>query len=223
MTFDGKGVPPLIVKILPPRDYADTFEMMKQHCLQRDANTPDEVWLLQHHPVITLGVRGDLRDVLDADDLPVLNSDRGGKTTCHGPGQWILYALLDLPRRKIRVRDLVTLLESSVVATCRQHGVIAQRQPRTPGVFVKGAKIASLGLRVRRGCSYHGIAFNVSNDLSVFRKIVCCGVSEQPVVRFCDLSDHDPQELPLNFLENFLFALTGRPVSGDLSSKLSFP
>ncbi len=214
VAFEGQGIPPLLVKILPLRNYVDSFKIMKQHCLQRDANTSDEIWLLQHHPVITLGVRSDLCDVSDAADVPVVRSDRGGKTTCHGPGQWLLYALLDLPRRKMRVRNLVTLLEGSVVSTCRQHGVIARRQPSSPGVFVNGAKIAFLGLRVRSGCSYHGIAFNVSNDLSGFRHIVCCGVANQPVVRFCDLSGDDPCDVPAHFLENFLFALMGQPVSG---------
>lgn len=157
-------------------DYQQTWQAMRDFTDQRDAATEDELWLLQHPPVFTQGQAGKAEHVLLAGDIPVLQSDRGGQVTYHGPGQWIVYLLLDLRRAQLGVRDLVTLIEHSVVAVLDSLGIVSQPRADAPGVYVGAAKIASLGLRVRRGCSYHGLALNVDMDLEPFSRINPCGL-----------------------------------------------
>ncbi|MEM1187425.1 MAG: lipoyl(octanoyl) transferase LipB [Pseudomonadota bacterium] len=156
-------------------DYASTLEAMRAFTDGRDKTTPDEFWLLQHPPVFTQGVAGRAEHLLAPGDIPVVSVDRGGQVTYHGPGQWVLYLLLDLRRRGLGVRALVTLIEQSLVDTLATFGISAAADPSAPGVYVDGAKIAALGLRVRRGCSYHGLSLNVDMDLEPFSRVNPCG------------------------------------------------
>lgn len=158
-------------------DYTSTLDAMRRFTEERDAGTVDELWLLQHPPVFTQGVAGRAEHVLAAGDIPVVKVDRGGQVTYHGPGQWVLYLLVDLKRRGLGVRALVDVIERSLVATLAAFGIDATADPEAPGVYVDGAKIAALGLRVRRGRSYHGLSLNVAMDLEPFSRINPCGYS----------------------------------------------
>ena len=167
--------PDLVTRTLGLVEYEPTLARMREFTDSRDANTPDELWLLQHPPVFTQGQAGKAEHVLAPGDIPVVQVDRGGQVTYHGPGQWVLYLLIDLKRRPLGVRDLVDLIENSIIELLGDYGIEAQGQPGAPGVYVRGEKIASLGLRVRRGCSYHGLALNVDMDLEPFGRINPCG------------------------------------------------
>lgn len=153
----------------------------------RDGDTPDELWLVEHPPVFTLGQAGRPEHLLDPGDIPVIRTDRGGQVTYHGPGQPIAYVLFDLRRAGVGVRDLVHRLEGAVIDLLGGHGVAARARPDAPGVYVDGAKVAALGLRVRYGCSYHGIALNLALDLAPFRRINPCGYAGLAVTRLADL------------------------------------
>ena len=156
-------------------DYATTFDAMKQFTQARDQTTCDELWLLQHPPVFTQGVSGKAEHLLAPGDIPVIQIDRGGQVTYHGPGQWVVYVLLDLKRRSMGVRDLVSRLEQGVIDLLGLYEVSATADAKAPGVYVEGKKIASLGLKVSRGCSYHGLAFNADMNLEPFQRINPCG------------------------------------------------
>ena len=156
-------------------DYAATLQRMQDFTAGRGPDTRDEIWLLQHPAVFTQGVAGRAEHVLAPGDIPVVRVDRGGQVTYHGPGQWVAYLLIDLRRRGLGVRALVDRIESALVTTLAHYDISAAADPQAPGVYVDGAKIASLGLRVRRGCSYHGLALNVDMDLEPFPRINPCG------------------------------------------------
>ena len=166
---------PLHIKHLGLVDYESTLEDMREFTASRDSHTPDELWLLQHPRVFTQGIAGKAEHVLAPGDIPVVPVDRGGQVTYHGPGQWVVYLLINLKRRSMGVRDLVDLIEQSIVETLAEFDVTAAADPKAPGVYVDGEKIASLGLRVRRGCSYHGLSLNVDMDLEPFSRINPCG------------------------------------------------
>ncbi|MFU8763605.1 MAG: lipoyl(octanoyl) transferase LipB [Haliea sp.] len=168
-------MPPICRRLPGAADYLATFDAMKQFTDSRTAATPDELWLLQHPRVFTQGQAGKAEHVLAPGDIPVIQVDRGGQVTYHGPGQWVLYLLVDLRRRNLGVRQLVTLIEESLVELLAAYGIVATPRADAPGVYVNGDKIASLGLRVRRGCSYHGLALNVDLDLEPFQRINPCG------------------------------------------------
>jgi lipoyl(octanoyl) transferase len=155
--------------------YEPTWRAMQQFTDARDAATADELWLLEHEPVFTLGMNADPAHVLGAGDIPVIRIDRGGQVTYHGPGQLVVYPLLDLRRAQLGVRDLVTALEGAVIELAARYDIRAECRARAPGVYVAGAKLASVGLRVRRGGSYHGLALNVNMDLTPFTRINPCG------------------------------------------------
>lgn len=155
--------------------YAPVWEKMQALTASRDASTPDEIWLLQHEPVFTQGQAGKAEHLLSTGDIPVVQVDRGGQVTYHGPGQLIAYLMLDLRRRKLGVRDLVDIIEQSIVALLADLGVEAYPKPDAPGVYVNEQKICSLGLRIRRGCSFHGLALNLDMDLEPFLRINPCG------------------------------------------------
>ena len=155
--------------------YQPTWEAMQRFTDERTAETPDEIWTLEHDPVFTLGMNADPAHVLAAGDIPVVRVDRGGQVTYHGPGQLIVYPLIDLRRAGLGVRDLVTALEQSVIDCLGKYGISATTWPGAPGVYVVDRKIASVGIRVRRGASYHGIALNVTTDLEPFSRINPCG------------------------------------------------
>ena len=166
----------LIVRDLGLQDYQPVWQAMKSFTDSRDEDTPDELWLLQHNPVFTQGQAGKAEHVLAAGDIPIVQSDRGGQVTYHGPGQLIGYLLINIKRRKVGVRDLVTHIEKAIVALLQCHQIKAHPRADAPGVYVdSGAKIAQLGLRVRRGCSFHGLSLNVDMDMEPFQRINPCG------------------------------------------------
>ena len=167
--------PAPLVRWLGRVDYVPTWREMQRITDTRDAHTPDEIWLLEHPPVFTQGLNGDPSHVLAAGDIPVVQIDRGGQVTYHGPGQLVVYPLVDIRRAGLGVRDLVTALERAVIAYCATLGIEAECRKNAPGVYVAGQKIASVGLRIRRGASYHGLAFNVNMDLEPFQRINPCG------------------------------------------------
>ncbi len=168
-------------------DYEPAWRAMQAFTERRDADTPDELWCLEHPPVYTLGLNGDRAHVLAAGDIPVIGIDRGGQVTYHGPGQLVMYPLLDLRRLRLGIRDLVSRLEDAVVTALAEWDITAAARPDAPGVYVDGAKIASIGLRVRRGASYHGIAINIDGDLEPFARINPCGFAGLRMTRLCDL------------------------------------
>lgn len=176
----------LVIKTLGLREYQPVWEAMRAFTDQRGANTEDELWLVEHPPVFTQGLAGKPEHVLAAGDIPIVQTDRGGQVTYHGPGQLVGYLLLDIERLGLGVRALVSALENALIDVLADIGVNAEARPDAPGVYVKGAKIASLGLKIRRGCSYHGFALNVDGDLSPFSRINPCGFAGQPMTRLCD-------------------------------------
>ena len=177
----------LVIRYLGLRAYETIWQAMRDFTDARDPETPDELWLLQHPAIYTLGQAGRWEHLLDAGGIPALKVDRGGQVTYHGPGQLIAYLLLDLKRAGLGIKGLVQLLETAVMELLAAHGITAQVRPDAPGVYVAGAKIASLGLRVRRHCSYHGLALNVDLDLEPFSRINPCGYPGLAVTRLVDL------------------------------------
>jgi lipoyl(octanoyl) transferase len=180
---------PLIVRELGLQPYEQIWQDMQLFTDQRSETTADELWLLQHSPVYTLGKNGRPDHILDAQDIPVIKSDRGGQVTYHGPGQVIVYTLLDLNRRHIGVRELVTRIENSVIQLLEDYGISASARKDAPGVYVDGRKIAALGLRVRKGRSFHGLALNVDMDLEPFSRINPCGYQGLEVTQLAELAD----------------------------------
>ena len=177
----------MIVKRLGVVEYAPALEAMRVFTAQRGADTPDELWLLQHPPVYTLGQAGKPEHLLqNPANIPLVHIDRGGQITYHGPGQLVAYLLLDLPRRRLKVRELVHLMEQAIIDTLADYGIEAERKDGAPGVYVAGDKIAALGLRVRNGCSYHGLAINVDADLAPFGWINPCGYEGLKTIRMKD-------------------------------------
>ena len=168
-------------------DYQRTWQAMKDYTHRRDADTPDQLWITEHAPVFTQGLNGKAEHVLDNGDIPVLQVDRGGQVTYHGPGQLVIYCLLDLNRLDLGVRALVSRLENSVIDWLREHGVSAKARADAPGVYVDEAKIAALGLRIRKGCCYHGLSFNVDMELEPFSRINPCGYRDLAVTQLRDL------------------------------------
>ena len=178
----------LKIRRLGLRDYAPTWQEMRAFTGQRGRDTPDELWLLEHKPVFTLGQSARHEDILDGgSSTPVILADRGGQATYHGPGQLVLYVLLDLSRRRLGIRRLVHTLEQTVIDALMTQGVAAARRDGAPGVYVRGRKLAALGLRVRRGCCYHGLALNVNMDLSPFSSINPCGFPGLKVTQLAEL------------------------------------
>lgn len=168
--------------------YEPTWQRMQAITQSRGEQTRDEIWFLEHPPVFTLGLNGKPEHVLTAGDIPVVNIDRGGQVTYHGPGQLVVYPLIDLKRRGLGVRALVEALENAVIDTLADFGIKARSRRDAPGVYTPGgAKIAALGLRVRRGCTYHGLAFNVAMDLEPFQRINPCGYAGMQVTQVADL------------------------------------
>ena len=174
------------------QDYRPVWQSMTDFTNQRTPETPDELWLVEHPPVFTQGQAGKPEHLLLPGDIPVIQTDRGGQVTYHGPGQLVAYPLLDLRRLKMGVRDLVSAIEQTIVATLAVYGIEAYPKPDAPGVYVAGDKIASLGLRVRRGCSFHGLALNVDMDLEPFQRINPCGYEGLAMTQMRDLLPEPP-------------------------------
>ena len=178
---------PLLVRWPGCVPYCDAVQSMRARTEARRPESPDELWLLEHPPVFTLGQAGRRGHVRDAGTIPVVRSDRGGQVTYHGPGQLVAYLLFDLHRARVGVRRIVETLEQAVIDTLGQAAIAAARRRGAPGVYVRGRKIASIGLRVRSGRTFHGISINVDPDLSPFDRIDTCGFAALPVTRLADL------------------------------------
>jgi len=175
--------------------YQPTLDAMRAFTDTRDADTPDELWLLQHPRVFTQGQAGKAEHVLSPGDIPVIQVDRGGQVTYHGPGQWVIYLLVDIRRSHLVVRDLVTLIEQAIVQLLAEYQIDAEPRADAPGVYVAGDKIAALGLRVRRGCSYHGLSLNVDMDLQPFQRINPCGYQGLQVTSMARLLPDDALDM----------------------------
>jgi lipoyl(octanoyl) transferase len=178
---------PVFVRRLGRQAYEPVWRAMQAFTDTRGPETPDELWLVEHDPVFTLGQAGRPEHVLAAGDIPVVQVDRGGQVTYHGPGQVVAYPLLDLRRMKIGARELVRRIEQAIIDTLDTWNIVAVRRDGAPGVYVGEAKVAALGLRIRRGCSFHGLAFNVAMDLEPFRRINPCGFRGLAVTQVLDL------------------------------------
>ena len=166
--------------------YEPTWQAMQDFTTQRDASTPDELWLVEHPPVYTLGQAGKAEHLLHVTDIPLVKIDRGGQITYHGPGQVVGYLLLDLHRRGLKVREMVNLLEQALIDCIADYGLDARRKDGAPGVYIDDAKVAALGLRVKNGCSYHGLSLNVDMDLTPFTWINPCGYSGLQTIQLKD-------------------------------------
>ena len=202
----------ILVKGLGRVDYAPTLQAMQQFTTDRTDDTPDELWLLEHPPVYTLGLAGkDEHLPRLANGIPVVHIDRGGQITYHGPGQVVVYLLLDMKRRGLSVRPLVRLMEQAVINLLAEHGINAVYRADAPGVYVNHAKIAALGLRIRRGCCYHGLALNVDMDLEPFRDINPCGYPGLDVTQTRDLGiTAAPDAIGAQLIEHLTRLLTAR-------------
>ena len=177
----------LVVRQLGLAEYLPTLEAMRRFTAERDESSPDEIWLLQHPRVFTQGQAGKPEHLLAPGDIPVIQVERGGQVTYHGPGQLVAYLMLDLRRKKLGVRELVTAMEQALVDVLAGYGIEAAPKADAPGVYVAGDKIASLGLRVRNGCSFHGLALNVDMDMAPFQRINPCGYAGLKMVQLKDL------------------------------------
>lgn len=173
----------LVVKHLGRQDYEPIWQAMHHFTDNRTEETQDEVWLVEHNPVFTQGQAGKAEHLLNTGDIPVVQSDRGGQVTYHGPGQLVAYFLINLRRKKLGVRELVTHIENLVINTLHHYNIESAARPDAPGVYVDGKKICSLGLRIRKGCSFHGLALNVDMDLTPFLRINPCGYAGMEMVQ----------------------------------------
>ncbi len=213
--------PAIHVRALGMVDYEPTWRAMQRFTAERDADTVDEIWLLQHPPTYTLGQAGKPEHLLNPTSIPVVKIDRGGQITYHGPGQIVAYLLLDLRRWKINVRELVRLMEQAVVDVLADYGVTAEGREDAPGVYVGAAKIAALGLKIKNGCSYHGLAFNVDMDLAPFANINPCGYEGLQVTQCIKLGVPAPlEELQAELTQNLVHGLQ-RHLENKLQSEQS--
>lgn len=201
----------ILVRHLGLQPYEPVSQAMHDFTDMRDDTTPDEIWLVEHMPVFTQGQAGKAEHLLMTGDIPVIQSDRGGQVTYHGPGQQVMYVLLNLKRRKLGVRELVTLLEQTVVNTLAEYGIDAHPRADAPGVYVGEKKICSLGLRIRKGCSFHGLALNINMDLTPFQRINPCGYAGMEMTQMRQWVDTaTPENIRPVLLKKFL-ALLNNP------------
>ena len=198
---DANGV---IVRQLGRQPYEPIFEAMKRFTDERDQNTQDEIWLVEHDAVFTQGQAGKAEHILMPGDIPVVQVARGGQVTYHGPGQQVIYLMLNIKRRKLGVRHLVTAMEEAVVGLLEKYGVTAYPKPDAPGVYVDEKKVCSLGLRIRNGCSFHGLALNVNMDLSPFQRINPCGYAGMEMIDTARLNGPTTLETAGNELTHLL-------------------
>lgn len=205
---------PLIVRDLGRRDYLPTWQAMRAFTDTRTAETPSELWIVEHPPVFTQGQAGRAEHLLHPGDIPVVQTDRGGQVTYHGPGQLVIYLLVALREPGVGIRGLVSAMEQSIIDLLGARGIAAAARADAPGVYVDGRKIASLGLRVRRGCTYHGLALNVENDLEPFRRINPCGHAGLEVTSTRQLGiDASPAVLAAELSTRLAAALGYRPTT----------
>ncbi len=196
-------------------DYRQTWRAMQEFTDSRDADSADELWLTEHPPVFTQGLNGRAEHLLAPGDIPVIKIDRGGQVTYHGPGQLVLYCLLDLNRLGLGVKGLVALLEQSIIELLRDYGIEAQGRAGAPGVYVGEAKIAALGLRIRKGCCYHGLSLNVDLDPEPFSRINPCGYEGLAVTRLADFGVADSVEQVGQKLASILIGYLGEKKPGS--------
>ena len=194
----------LVIRHLGLADYEPVWRRMQAFTDSRDENTQDELWLVQHPPVFTQGQAGKAEHVLAAGDIPVIQVDRGGQVTYHGPGQIVAYPLVNLKRKGVGVRDFVNRIEETVIRVLARYGVEGQRIGGAPGIYVAGDKVASLGLRVRRGCSFHGLAFNIRMDLEPFSRINPCGYAGLQVTQLSALAEVEISDIEIHLVEEFV-------------------
>lgn len=193
----------LIVRRLGLADYQPVWRAMQDFTDRRDGDTIDELWLVEHRPVFTQGQAGKAEHVLAPGEIPVIQVDRGGQVTYHGPGQIVAYPLVDLKRLGVGVREFVRRIEQAIIDVLALYGVNGERIEGAPGIYVDGDKIASLGLRVRRGCTFHGLAFNVEMDLEPFHRINPCGFQGLQVIRLSDLAALEFGDVENHLIEAF--------------------
>ena len=176
-----------MVRNLGLQDYETTWQDMQRFTQERNADTADELWIVEHFPVYTLGLNGKREHLLNTGNIPVINSDRGGQVTYHGPGQLVIYTLLDIKRLNLGIRQLVTILEQAIISTLAEYEIIAVSRVDAPGVYVNDKKIGSIGLRIKKNCSYHGLSLNNDMDLRPFDHINTCGYSDLKVTQLSDM------------------------------------
>ncbi|MDP3562392.1 MAG: lipoyl(octanoyl) transferase LipB [Legionellaceae bacterium] len=195
----------MLIRQLGIQPYESVWKEMKQFTAERTVETPDEMWLLEHFPVYTQGQAGKKEHILDAQNIPIIQTDRGGQVTYHGPGQFIAYVLMNLSRRHIGIRTMVCHLEEVLISLLQKYHIHAERRTGAPGVYVDERKIASIGLRVKNGCTYHGIALNVGLNLSPFHGINPCGYAKLEMTR---INDFNPKvsmdDVNQTFIQEFL-------------------
>jgi lipoyl(octanoyl) transferase len=201
----------ILIRNLGLQPYDPVSEAMHEFTETRDDSTPDEIWLVEHNPVFTQGQAGKSEHVLSPGDIPVIQSDRGGQVTFHGPGQQVMYILINLKRRKLGVRELVTVMEQTVVDTLAELGIEARARPDAPGVYVQDKKICSLGLRIRKGCSFHGLALNIAMDLTPFLRINPCGYAGMEMTQVKDFAPDANMDKIRPILISHLLALLNNP------------
>ena len=177
-----------VLRRLGLMDYETVWRNMQTYTQERNEVSADEIWIVEHPPVYTLGLNGKREHLLNIASIPVIETDRGGQVTYHAPGQLVVYPLLDIERLKMGVREIVTLLEQAMITVLSQYGIMAMAKPEAPGVYVAGKKIGSVGLRVKRGCCYHGLSLNNNMDLSPFKHINTCGYPLLDVTQLADLN-----------------------------------
>lgn len=202
----------LLIRNLGLQPYEPVSTAMHDFTHHRDENTPDEIWLVEHPAVFTQGQAGKAEHILLSGDIPVVQSDRGGQVTYHGPGQQVVYLLLNLKRRKLGVRELVTVLEQTVVNTLAEFAITAYPRAEAPGVYVDGRKICSLGLRIRQGCSFHGLALNINMDLTPFLRINPCGYAGMEMTQVSHFVENiTPAEVQPRLIANLIALLNNPP------------
>ncbi|MCS3432141.1 lipoyl(octanoyl) transferase LipB [Klebsiella sp. BIGb0407] len=202
----------LLIRNLGLQPYEPVSTAMHEFTHHRGESTPDEIWLVEHPAVFTQGQAGKAEHILLSGDIPVVQSDRGGQVTYHGPGQQVVYLLLNLKRRKLGVRELVTVLEQTVVNTLAEFSITAYPRAEAPGVYVDGRKICSLGLRIRQGCSFHGLALNINMDLSPFLRINPCGYAGMEMTQVSHFVENiTPAEVQPRLVANLIALLNNPP------------
>ena len=177
----------MIIRYLGRQDYTNTWQNMQRYTQERSSDCHDQLWIVEHNPVYTLGLNGKREHLLNVSNIPVIQSDRGGQVTYHAPGPLVIYTLFDIKRLHLNIRELVSLLEDSMISTLAELGVLANAKSDAPGVYVAGKKIGSIGLRIKKNCSYHGLSLNNHMDLQPFDHINTCGYSDLKVTQLSDL------------------------------------
>ena len=197
-----------IIKYLGLQPYETTWQAMKDFTHARNSHTADELWVVEHPAVYTLGQAGNIEHLLKKTTIPVVRTDRGGQITYHGPGQVVIYTLINVKRKNLGVRALVSLLENSVIDLLKHYNIIAHADPQAPGVYIKDAKICAIGLRIHKGCAFHGLALNVAMDLSPFKAINPCGYPHLKVTQLSKfIHNIDPKEVMTQLIACLLLHL----------------